>query len=950
MRVRPSKKRLPGSEISVPSNPPIKAVQAEINMMIISGRFTLGEECAPYKLTRYVPNDGRIVTKDVLIHGRKVPLEDLRNRLLKKHERYMRLNPNEKFDAMTRSEILESLQTLGKTPNEPSSDQELRMLLRSYERGRSLALWHDHATILGNGFILVTVHTVYDAAVFLTNAEYKQLHGGIEIDVQAEVEQPEIYLLSLGSSSVADQAALIGDRLDCMIRLSSPVVSSNGLEIYDTTRFFTGDHPAAQFEQGTQQGGRYKCGACGCKDTMFTDQAHSLRCHWRSLQELQELAVGGVYGSKPGATKPLEKLRIGELREELKARGVFDLDRLKPESQTELQEILKGVQRVPALLLVNPKQELRSLNINRYEVMACEPLHDLKGHLHNLLDELPNILQPSVATKCEALLGSCLSKDKISGADLRRTVIQVFLYFLDCNVQPEILSLLQSIIKVGEILYSSDSRRTPRALLQLYNHCWFHFELCTDLFSTPKSISHAKMFGHYLHALTAHAPTQYELVCLRSVNTENQERLFGQARQIALKCTNRSPQNVIPQVLLHLQAKQEHIQVLQTVHTAETQVSHFARHLPPAPRSTFSASFIQRKRSSWQAHLEQISHFLTQGEGVWWRHVKEGYQFFDGDSDSSVHPTGPTLQHYRHSSIGDIERIRKACWNCISTERIPIPTDSIKVYNGTGDMTGQLVCTTTNVVYVPFQSQQLIAPNGSHTSPTGITDHHQEHMLHALSDGIPAETDHADVNMPCPQSGKSQPKSPVQERECREPPLGPHEHPLEQTSVNPPPLQDQQQLTCSEQPGPSGMTSDSTTPENVGEEETIIEIPTLESHNTLEALKTTLASSMSRVLGRTRDVLAFDELRYELKQAKKSKTALTNFKQLLDKHDNYLAKLTSLILKAETLTKEQIRQYENDFFFSHAKLPSTEKNSDYAQLISSRNHARTILRSLKVQF
>ncbi len=41
---------------------------------------------------------------------------------------------------------------------------------------------------------------------------------------------------------------------------------------------------------------------------MFSDQAHALQCRWRSLPELQEVAVGGMHGSKPGATKPFEKL------------------------------------------------------------------------------------------------------------------------------------------------------------------------------------------------------------------------------------------------------------------------------------------------------------------------------------------------------------------------------------------------------------------------------------------------------------------------------------------------------------------------------------------------------------------------------------------------------------------------------------------------------------------
>ncbi len=970
-RLRPSKKRLPGCDVSVPSNPPLKAVQEEINSMISAGRFTLGEECAPYALKKFIPNNGQIIVKDVLIYGRKVPLEDIRNRLLKKQERYMRLDSNEAFDAMSHTQLLESLQAYCTTVNESFSDSELQMLLRGYQRGRSLALWHDHATILGSGFILITVHTIYDAAVFLTNAEYEQLHGERNVDVQAVVEQPEIYLLALGSSSVEDQAALVGDRLDCMIQLSSTVVATNGIEVSDTLRFFTGDHPAAQFEQGTQQGGRYKCGACGCKDIMYSDQAHALQCHWRSLQELQELAVGGVYGSKPGATKPFEKLLVAELREELKARGVFDIDRLKPELQQELTEILRGIQRVPALLLENPKQQLGSLNLSRYELMACEPLHDLKGHIHNLLEELPGILPPAAADKCQTLLDSCLSKDKISGADLRRTAIQVFLYLRDFNVQPEILSLLQSIIKVGQILYSSDSRRTPRALLQMYNHCWYHSELCVDLLSKPKKISYGKMFGLYFHALTAHAPTQYELVSLRSVNTENQERLFGQARQIALKCTNRSPNNVIPQVLLHLQAKQEHRHILQSVQTADTQVSHVAQHLPPVAGSTFLTSFIQRRKSSWQAHLERISHFLAQGEGIWWKRVEGGYQFLDGDSDSNKHPAGPELQHFRHSLVRDIEDKRKACWNRIIAERIPIPTDSIKLFNSVGDTTGQLIYRTASVIYVSCsQPQEPITPDPNDDSPTNSKfslDGRLQDSPSGCNPQLNHPQDNSDFSLDGPDTYHPQDStSPSQCNPQLNPPQGipsSNDSPTNSDfSLDGPETQcienmcvpeaihvspTTQQLTNCGQLSPTREPSDNTIPLDIGKEDTVVLIPALQSQATVDNLKTTLASRIFEVIGTTTELVAFDELRYQLKEAKKQKSTRHNFKQLLNKHDNYLAKLTSTILKKETVIKRQIQDFEHKFFFSHGKLPTTS-SSEYTRLISSRNHARLLLRNLNV--
>jgi hypothetical protein len=55
---RPRRRKLPGTQVPIPSNPSISAVENEICFMITSGRFTLGDECSPYTLTKYKVVDG----------------------------------------------------------------------------------------------------------------------------------------------------------------------------------------------------------------------------------------------------------------------------------------------------------------------------------------------------------------------------------------------------------------------------------------------------------------------------------------------------------------------------------------------------------------------------------------------------------------------------------------------------------------------------------------------------------------------------------------------------------------------------------------------------------------------------------------------------------------------------------------------------------------------------
>lgn len=941
--------------------------------MIEADRFTLGEQCAPYQLTRYVPENGKLIPHQVTIYGRKVPLLEIRKRLLVKQEKYMRLLTDAVLFSMSGIQLLDELCRFGWSSEELITHNDMCATLAKYQRHRSLTLWHDHATILGSGFILLTVHTTYDAAVFLTDREYMQMHQGSRIRIQSEIEQPEIYLLSLGSSSVADQAALIGDRCDCLLQSMTPVTATNSVEVYDTVQFFTGDHPALQFECGTQQGGKYKCGTCGCADDMFEDQSHSLRFHWRQLKELQHLAINGVYGKTPGKTKPFDKLRVEELRKELRARKMYDLDQPKLQLKKSLDEILRGVQRVPAMLLLNPTQGLNLLHLERYEVMACEPLHDLKGHLKNLLEELQHILPlGEVSTKIRALLESSLCKDKLTGADIRRTVIQALLLLNDYStcISEDVALLLKTAVKIGAILYSCADNRTPRALLQLYNHCWLHHELCVKFFHFPQKMTRTKMFSHYLHALTAHAPTQYEIVCLRSINTENQERLFGQARQIARKRTNHQPQNIIPQVLIRLQAKQEQRHVLQSIHTAESQVSSIAASLDQEPRTTIHYSFIKARQSSWQAHLERISHFLVLGKGVWWEHTDEGYCFFDGDSDLSHHPEGPALLHFRDSSIEDVEKRRKLCWNMIVEQQIPLPAKNIKLYNSDGVMTGTLVYNRQSVVHIPSDSISCADQNATNNtsllpSPT-ISDHNLSQLCCTNS---PQQI--VDSENPLPHLTKTSSKLesiPPQEAHISETSSRLESIPshLALTKTNSKPerilsLQTQVKETSSKQSIPPLETQVYSNPiptpsvaqdYNTDTCELTVHIPDLESETlaitcpSSRALTSTIARGIAHIIGHNEDIYTFDDITHQLKTSIKLKTQ----RGLLQKrYEELLAMLTSKVLQEKALLSERAKHIEMKAFKLDKVLPTMEGNEEYKHIQLKLKFAKRLLHKLNIK-
>ena len=292
-RIRARKLRMPGGEVSVPTHRTEKGVKDDWQKMIESGEFTLGEPCYPHKLIRYTVHNGELKQTETTVYGRKIPLLELRQKLLEKHLPLMYLHTDEQLLALNKSELMDVYAKRKlRLPSEISEDA-LREKLKEYERTRTIGMWHDHSSILGHGYVLVTMKIFYDPAVFKEDEEVKTLTR--VKNVQAYVEEPEIHILAMSSSSNEDQAALLEDRLACIKQMNTELLTKENIAIRDQLIFFNADKPAAQFERGTQQGGNYPCGSCGVHALRMDDFAHSSSLKWRSLDDLQTLVLKGKH-------------------------------------------------------------------------------------------------------------------------------------------------------------------------------------------------------------------------------------------------------------------------------------------------------------------------------------------------------------------------------------------------------------------------------------------------------------------------------------------------------------------------------------------------------------------------------------------------------------------------------------------------------------------------------
>ena len=198
--------------------PTLNLLKDDIKELLDSGKLTLGEPCTPFALVKSRVVNGNLETTTSQVYGRKHPLLELRKRLLAKQEKFMRMLTDQQIDSLSFEDVKVKLLDFGE---DIAGIDDHRESLKKLQRSRTLVLWHDHSTVAGAGYLLMTIHSLYDPAVYLSTSEYERSTGRkCTRTVQEIVEEPELYMLSMSSSTLSDQLATIADRLDCNVPIN----------------------------------------------------------------------------------------------------------------------------------------------------------------------------------------------------------------------------------------------------------------------------------------------------------------------------------------------------------------------------------------------------------------------------------------------------------------------------------------------------------------------------------------------------------------------------------------------------------------------------------------------------------------------------------------------------------------------------------------------------------
>ena len=206
---------------------------------------------------------------------------------------------------------------------------------------------------------------------------------------------------------------------------------------------------------------------------------------------------------------------------------------LKLDLEKELATELRGW-RVSALAIVcsNPSVSFKSLNLQSYEALGCEPMHSISNHIANVLtEELPNLLRGEAKSRFHETRELSLRNKEAKIARDHRVAIILF--------ARRLTGLVTETQQMGHLLHMQRIMTQALACPQIPQHQLPLFVMRSLEFGAiPTSVSARKS-----HCKPLHNPASHQLIQLRhmsgdSSNTEDEERIFSAVKGIIKSTSN----------------------------------------------------------------------------------------------------------------------------------------------------------------------------------------------------------------------------------------------------------------------------------------------------------------------------------------------------------------------------------------------------------------------------
>ena len=350
---------------------------------------------------------------------------------------------------------------------------------------------------------------MFDVAVFFSDEEYF-LKYGENVCVQSIVEKPSLYIIGRFPSN--DQQLLYSDIcLEDISLLRENLETSDGIPIRDKMRIFKGDSPARQFEAGQQKGGIFFCCSCSIQGNFSANLRYTLQSKCLSLQERINKVTqteSTLQRIRRGDVKFFHKLKKDEIIDELHQPKVKFSCNLNGKDLLKMLEYeMHGIQRLPAILYRSSEPfDMRNYNIPDYEILTCEPLHDMCNHTKNLYVELPRHLPKNEKAKLNDIITTSFHlKEAKNSSDYGKSLLIVTNWLIQNLPEHYITKIFSTFSEIQEITYTVEEKRSCPKILRLSN-LTFALLLFIHIKDNLKSLASRKFFGVYYHSIVKHAP------------------------------------------------------------------------------------------------------------------------------------------------------------------------------------------------------------------------------------------------------------------------------------------------------------------------------------------------------------------------------------------------------------------------------------------------------------
>ena len=623
-------------DVVYPRLPKKIVAEKHLDQLVKDKVILLGESQGCEKISSTDPVTGEITT--IEIAARKVSFDDLRETSLKKHKKYLRAKEPLFYKNLTKTTILQMLDEYGVLDKHHVSMEleQLQKLVQKLETTRTIAIWYDHATIGNRSHALFTFMIIYNKATYICPP-------GMDIDdMQKYIETPQTYTLCMSRSTTDGERSFDDMRLDDILSLSDPIIVE-GIVFNDKFRMTIGDNPVRCSETGQNKSGRYRLCSLPVAMEEFHSFAELISFRHLSIKDKREIACRGNYfdDSEESSSVNLQHINSIEYCRNAKISAVDSKD-----AAAKHEKALCGIKSTPAMLSKHPYTELSLLNLDQWEVLPMEVLHDLKGTVKKSFEFIPGSIHLSddnVIKSIHSIVHKSgdelyLLKDKHSAESLARALTDICRdlqrkFFphgldapcIDCGhlftvskkfkcVKCSLVGYYRALCEIQLYGYKHESKRTAYDCIRLHNLIFllFYFITCLEK-SLPRFKSDSVIrCSHFVNTIF-YLPIVFELHNTISFNAGRHEDMFRQIKIIATNLTNHH--HTSPQLLLNL-FKRIECNRLYNVNPHSERSSQYSKQMNyflkqfPRPPIRYTKDFIEES-IDFHAFFQRISTFLV---------------------------------------------------------------------------------------------------------------------------------------------------------------------------------------------------------------------------------------------------------------------------------------------------------------------------------------------------